>query len=136
MRSFILVPAALGALLLGSACGSTASPTAAGMASRGPDQCFLSSRITNYASANDTTLYLRMLDRKVFQLDTTGACFNLSMANQVTVQAFSGGTRLCANDTAEITSRGGTGGVETCRARVVGTLTKDQIDALPSRARP
>lgn len=136
MRLFVLAPAALGVLLLGSACGSTASPTAARMASRGPDQCFLTSRVTNYASANDTDLYVRTLDRKVFQLDTTGACFNLSMADQIAVQAFSGGARLCAGNTAEIIARAGSRGAETCRARVVGALTEQQIDALPSRARP
>lgn len=136
MRLFLIAPVALGALMLGSGCGSTAAPASAALASGAPDQCFLSSRITNYASADDATLYVRTLDRKVFQLDTSGACFNLSMADQITVQAFNGGSRLCAGDTAEIRAPGGIGGAQTCRARVAGTLTQEQIDALPSRARP
>ncbi|CAN5148754.1 hypothetical protein BH09PSE1_BH09PSE1_19720 [soil metagenome] len=139
MRLFFVVPATLGVLLLGSACGSTAAPGATSLASTGPDQCFSPDHVTNFASSRNSTLYLRAIDRKVFELETTGACFDLNSTSQLVVRSFRGGSRLCVGDNAEVAIAGagpGGGNVQTCHARVIRSLTEDQVAALPSRARP
>jgi hypothetical protein len=137
MRLFFIAPVALGALMLGSGCGSTAAPAPAAMASAsGPDQCFSPDRISNYASADDKTLYVRAFDRTVYELDTTGACFDLSTATTIAVRSFGGASRLCLGDTAEITAPGNFGTTQMCRAQVSRTLNDEQVAALPRRARP
>lgn len=138
MRLFFLAPFVFGALVLGSACGSTASYSAPGA----PDarrQCFTPGRIANFAASDNRTLYVRAMDRQVFELATTGACLDLDTADQVAITSFTGSAQLCTGDTANILATdvaGLTGRPQTCRARVTCVLSADEVAALPSRARP
>lgn len=139
MRPLLLVPAALGMLIVGSAYSPAVSPEPTARSHAAAHQCFMPDQITNFRSSRNTRLYVRARDRKVFELETTGTCSDLDAANRLVVSSFIGSSRLCIGDTANIAaigSSGMAGQVQRCRAQVSRVLDAEEINALPRTARP
>lgn len=94
--------------------------------------CFQADQVQNFRTDGTQTLYVRALDRQVFELNASGFCRGLDTALSTAIRAQSGaGSRVCVGDWALVGA-----GPEPCRARVTRVLTTEQVEALPSRHRP
>lgn len=127
--------------VLAAGCAPMSDSVAPETTAAGPErQCFISSQVRNFRSNGTTQLYVRANDNSVYELNTSGGCFDLDSATSLTIVpdgAGLAGSRVCTGDWARLTVSPATrpgGGV--CRARVERVLTPEQVAALPSRQRP
>lgn len=127
-----------GALAL-AACAPTegAAPGGAQAASAGsPRTCFLPQQVVNYRSVRDRTVYVRTIRDDVFEIDAAG-CFDLGTSfGLAIIPSFGVNDRLCVGDGARITVSNPSAGQGPCMARVVRSLTPEEVAALPGRDRP
>lgn len=138
MRSFTLpVLAALATVAAGCApAGGPPSPmSASASASASARQCFSQTQVTNFRQGQDQKIYLRMLNRGVFELQSGGCDLGLANAIQISLE-HGGSSRVCTDDTVRILNDGGDLVNIPCRARITRTLTPAEVEALPSRDRP
>ncbi|AQR61051.1 hypothetical protein BZG35_04775 [Brevundimonas sp. LM2] len=113
--------------------GRVASSGAASPAAR---QCFSQSQVTNFRQGQDERIYLRVLNRDVFELQSFGGC-DLERANAIQIGPEQGGSsRLCIGDRVRIPNDGSDLVNVACRARITRMLTPAEVEALPSRDRP
>lgn len=126
-----LVPLSLIGLAL-AGCAPSATGAGPVETAGGPRTCFQADQVQNFRTDGTQTLYVRALDRQVFELNASGFCRGLDTALSTAIRAQSGaGSRLCVGDWALVGA-----GPEPCRARVTRVLTTEQVEALPSRHRP
>lgn len=126
-----------GALAL-AACAPTegAAPGAQSASADAPRTCFLPQQITNYRSARNRTVYVRTIGDDVFEIDAAG-CFDLDASFGLAITpSFGVNDRLCVGDGARITLSSPSAGQNPCMARVVRSLTPEEVAALPGRDRP
>lgn len=131
MRRFVAPASAV----LGSAILASCAPNANGAGLASPDApraCFQADQVQNFRTDGTQTLYVRAIDRQVYELNASGFCRGMDAATGIAIRAQAGsGSRLCTGDWALIGA-----GPEPCRARVARVLTATEVEALPSRNRP
>lgn len=132
-RMFPLLLLAAGASAL-SACAPTAATDGAKAPSRST-QCFNTDRVDNFRG-NNQNLYVRLLNKDVYQLQTLGYCADIDFAFTIAFLPNAGFDRLCTGDISRILVSGGPTPREPCRVQVIKKLTEAEIAALPARDRP
>lgn len=137
----VISSAAVAALaVLTASCAPTADTTAPrASAAAGPErQCFSAEQVRNFRQGGSGRLYIRALRDQVFELNTSGGCMDLDVANRLAITADPplGGSRICTGDWARITLPDSTAPSAMCRARVDRALTAEQVAALPAAHRP
>jgi hypothetical protein len=105
-------------------------------AARAPRQCFDPARITNFRADGTHTLYVKSINRDVYELQAAGGCNDLNSTFEIALTPMVGLGRLCSGDTARLTIPNNTGPQAPCHVRVVRALTAEQAEALPERVRP
>ena len=140
MRQSLLVLVPVAGLLLGSAASPVATPAKAQTsASPAPERrCFAEQQIRNFRSTRTGVLYLKVWGSNsgTYQLSTSGGCFDLNTAQQVSIKPSMGSSRLCAGEWADVALPGSTGAPQVCRALIEERLTDAEIEAIPARDRP
>lgn len=136
-RSAVLVWLAALAALAACAPTAPAGPNAGVARQTLPRQCFDQSQVTNFRQGDTRSLYIRVLNRDVYQI-SSGGCLDIDSANTLALtQDFGGSGRVCVGDTVRLYSEGGPRLTNSpCRARIDRKLTEAEIEALPSRQRP
>ena len=130
--------AAIVSALAISACAPSAqvAPEVAA-ASDAPDRCFRIDDIRNFSAADTTTLYVRTVRDSVYQIDSTGGCWDMDTVLALSITPMRGGFgTACVNDTVNIIVPGSTAGQGRCTGIVRKALTTEEVEALPSRVRP
>ena len=120
-----------------AACAPTSDVAPDAAASRGePRQCFDPARIVNFTRGETGTLYVRALNRDVFEIGGS-TCPDIGAGAAISITpALSASSRLCVGDDAQISQPATGFGPARCRARVQKALTEAEVEALPSRYRP
>ncbi len=138
-----LTPSAALSLLatLAVACAPTPDMGADGdrAAARPERQCFSPEQVRNFRQGRPGQLYVRVMRSDVYELNSSGGCTDLDLAQRLAITADGAGLaggRLCTGDWARITLPGSTSPIRTCRARVERVLTDEEIAALPDAHRP
>jgi len=99
-------------------------------------QCFFQSQVTNFRPGDTQTVYIKVLNRDVFEL-TSGGCSDLDFTNTLAItQQFGNSGRFCVGDSVQLVTSGPSLIHVPCRARVSRQLTEAELAALPSRQRP
>ncbi|MFN3931936.1 MAG: hypothetical protein ACK4JY_09330 [Brevundimonas sp.] len=133
--------AALAALaVLGTSCAPTAeSGIPEDSAAVQPErQCFSTDQVRNFRDGEHGQLFIRAQRDQVFELNTSGGCFDVSTANSLVILGDPplGGSRICTGDWARIGVPGSSAPGGVCRARVERVLTAEEVAALPGAHRP
>ncbi|MDK2746826.1 MAG: DUF6491 family protein [Brevundimonas sp.] len=139
----ILLTAALAASTVAapglSACAPAAT-TAVAAAADGENttaRCFRTDNVRNFRADRQSNLYIRSLRNDVFQINTSGGCWDLDSALSIAVTPTLGGSdTVCVGDPVQIIVPNADPGRRTCRAFVAKSLTAEEVAALPDRARP
>lgn len=126
---------ALAALIIAPQIAAAETPAAAPAVAQKPArQCFWTRQVSNFASADDRIVNVRVGVRDVYQLEMFGRCSGVDWSNKIAL-ASRGGFNICAGLDAEIITQTSTGR-QRCPVRTVRKLTPAEIEALPKRARP
>jgi hypothetical protein len=131
----VLLPlvGALAAVALGGA--DNAPKSDAGAAKPGPQRsCFLARNVSSWAAQDDTTVNLRVNVRDYYQLKLLGPCNNIDWDQAIGIE-HRGSSWICSGLDAVIITRGKVGPPR-CPVSSVRKLTKEEVAALPARARP
>lgn len=134
MRLSLLALPPLAGLLLTSACAPTGVP--ADGAARPERQCFFVEQVDNFRQARGQTLYLKVRNDDVYQVEAAGYCQDLDFTTRLAIVPQMGSSRLCAGDSATIVVPGSTQGASACRVHIVKRLSAEELAALPARDRP
>ena len=139
----ILLTAALAAstvAALGLSACAPAATTAVAAAADGENttaRCFRTDNVRNFRADRQSNLYIRSLRNDVFQINTSGGCWDLDSALSIAVTPTLGGSdTVCVGDPVQIIVPNAAPGRRTCRAFVTKSLTAEEVAALPDRARP
>ncbi|MBB3873269.1 DUF6491 family protein [Brevundimonas mediterranea] len=139
----ILLTAALAAstvAALGLSACAPAATTAVAAAADGENttaRCFRTDNVRNFRADRQSNLYIRSLRNDVFQINTSGGCWDLDSALSIAVTPTLGGSdTVCVGDPVQIIVPNADPGRRTCRAFVAKSLTAEEVAALPDRARP
>ncbi|MBJ7318572.1 MAG: hypothetical protein KJ728_04810 [Alphaproteobacteria bacterium] len=122
-----------------SACAPAATKAAAAAADgdKSVARCFRADSVRNFRTDRQSDLYIRSLRDDVFQINTSGACWDLDSAVSIAVTPTLGGSdTVCVGDPVQILVPNADPGRRTCRAFVTKSLTAEEVAALPDRARP
>lgn len=122
-----------------SACAPAATKAAAASADgdKSVARCFRTDSVRNFRTDRQSDLYIRSLRDDVFQINTSGACWDLDSAVSIAVTPTLGGSdTVCVGDPVQIIVPNADPGRRTCRAFVTKSLTAEEVAALPDRARP
>lgn len=116
---------------------NTAAPGDSASARAGR-QCFTTEQVRNFREGGPGRLYIRAQRDQVFELNTSGGCLDINVANSLVITADPplGGSRICTGEWARISVPGSSAPGGVCRARVERVLTAEQVAALPSAHRP
>lgn len=127
-----------GVVLSTTACApSTQGAGATSSRTEAAARCFRIDDIRNFRAANMTDLYVRTSRDKVYQITTTGGCWDMDNALALSITPTLGGSsNVCLNDMVNVVVPGGMPGSGRCRGTVMKSLTAEEIAALPSRSRP
>lgn len=143
MRLSFLSALPIGALMLGSACaspsssgpGSISASSGTGARQTAVRQCFLPQEVTNFRSGPDQNLYLKVRRDRVYEVTSTGACWDLDRTISLALAPQAGSSRLCTGDWATV-ALPQSSSPSSCRVRIGKALTGEEFAALPSRYRP
>lgn len=130
MRMTITLAAAAAMLLTGAAAGET--PAAKAPAAK--RQCFLASNVTNFAAADQKTLYIRVGVRDVYEFNMFGTCPDIDW-NQRLALVSRTSSWICDGMDAEVVTHSPIGR-QRCPVRSIRKLTPEEVKALPKRAQP
>ncbi|EDX79317.1 MAG: hypothetical protein B7Y85_09535 [Brevundimonas sp. 32-68-21] len=121
-----------------SACAPAATRAAAAAdGEKSVARCFRTDSVRNFRTDRQSDLYIRSLRDDVFQINTSGACWDLDSAVSIAVTPTLGGSdTVCVGDPVQIIVPNADPGRRTCRAFVTKSLTAEEVAALPDRARP
>lgn len=97
-------------------------------------QCFWADRVTNFASADERIVNVRVGVRDVYEFEMLGRCHDLDWSHSIAIVS-RGGSTICSGLDAEIIAPSAIG-PQRCPVRNVRKLTKAEIEALPPRAKP
>lgn len=103
-------------------------------AAKTPRECFWTDRVTNFASDDDRTVYLRVGVKEVWRLEMLGRCTDVDWSNRIAIRS-RGGSHICSGLDAEIIAPSPIG-PQRCAVKTVRKLTPEEIKALPKKARP
>lgn len=123
---------------LAASCAPTADTAAPGeTAARQERPCFSSDQVRNFREGGNGQLFIRAQRDQVFELNTSGGCLDLNVANSLIITGDPplSGSRICTGDWARIAVPGSLSS-NVCRARVERVLTAEQVAALPGAHRP
>ncbi len=135
--SFLAVLPLAGVLLTGAGAPSAAPNAAATAGADRPErQCFFVGQVDNFRQAPGQTLYLKVRNDTVYELEAAGSCQDLDHATKLAIVPQLGLSRLCTGDPATIVVPGSTQAANTCRVRIVKQLSTEEVAALPARDRP
>lgn len=119
-----------------SACAPAAA-TAVADGEKTTARCFRTDTVRNFRADRQSDLYIRSLRDDVFQINTSGGCWDLDSALSIAVTPTVGGSdTVCVGDPVHILVPSADPGRRTCRAFVTKSLTAEEVAALPDRARP
>lgn len=126
-----------GAVLSMAACAPSTQGAGATSDRAEAARCFRIDDIRNFRAANMTDLYVRTSRDKVYQITTTGGCWNMDNALALSITPTLGGSsNVCLGDMVNVFVPGGMPGSGRCRGTVTKSLTPDEVAAMPSRSRP
>ena len=130
MRMTITLAAAAAMLCTGVAAGETpaAKPPA------GKRQCFLAANVTNFAAADEKTLYIRVGVKDVYQFDMFGRCPDMDWNMRLALVSRTS-SWICDGMDAEVVTHSPIGR-QRCPVRSIRKLTPEEVKALPKRAQP
>lgn len=130
-------PIAIAAVSLAACALSTELAATRAASADGPARCFRTDDIRNFRAADTTDLYIRTLRDGVYQIRTSGGCWDMDSALALAVTpALGGSSNICVGDPVNVLVPGGAPGRGVCRGTVSKSLTAEEVAALPSRARP
>ena len=98
-------------------------------------QCFFSRDIDNFQVVDDHTIYLKVLMNRVFRLDLTGGCSNLSFRQRIGFETTPAGSTICSPLDLEVVYNDN-GFPQRCAVKELHALTPGEIAALPKKERP
>ncbi|KAK0332044.1 hypothetical protein LTR94_026484, partial [Friedmanniomyces endolithicus] len=104
-----------------------------------PDRCFRTDTIRNFRVDNRDQLYVRALDNTVYEINTSGGCWNMNDAvaiGIIPVNGAAGSSNVCAGDSVLVVVPGAAPGQGGCRAQIARALSAEDVAALPRNARP
>jgi hypothetical protein len=127
------IAATLLAALAGSAQGAPPGALERPAESSGRS-CFYARSISSWAPQGDTTVNLRVNAHDFYQLQLLSPCPNIDWDQGIGVE-HRGTSWICSGLDAVIIARG-PGGPNRCPAVSVRKLSKDEVAALPPKARP
>lgn len=130
MRMTITLAAAAAMLLAGAA--SAKEPEA--KPPTGKRECFLASNVTNFAAADEKTIYVRVGVRDVYQFDMFGRCPDIDW-NQRLALVSRTSSWICDGMDADVITHTPLG-PQRCPVRSIRKLTPAEVKALPKRAQP
>ena len=98
--------------------------------------CFWQRSVTNFAAVDTSRVYLRAGNR-VFELALFANCLQLNWVQRLALRS-RGSSNICEgpNPGLDVIVRNGIPGAQRCPVTGVRQLTKDEVAALPPRARP
>jgi hypothetical protein len=137
-----LAPAAFAfaaALSVSAAAQPPPDGPAAGPPARHAHACFWRRMISSFGASDDSTLYVRVGARDIYELKLFANCFNLSWVHHVGLQSFGGGeSSICEgpNPGVDVVVRDIGIGRQRCPVTSVRKLTPPEVAALPRTARP
>lgn len=128
---FLIIP------LLALAACAPAQPTDVGYGAPSPSRaCFIPDQVRNFNARDTGHMYVRDLRDNVFDVQISGACFELETANSMAITPYGGGGgRVCEGDSVRIQVVGSRPRTP-CMARIGKQMTADELAALPSSYRP
>lgn len=134
LTGMTLTLAAATLLISGAAAGEAPSGKGAAKPPTDRRQCFLASNVTNFAAADDKTLYVRVGVKDVYQFDMFGHCPDIDW-NQRLALVSRTSSWICDGMDADVVTRTAIGR-QRCPVRSIRKLTPDEVTALPKRAQP
>jgi hypothetical protein len=114
--------------------GVVAAALAGGAQAQNGRSCFYARNISSWASQDDTTLNLRVNVNDYYQLKLLGPCPNLRWVEAIGIE-HRGTDWICSGLDAVVLARG-PGGPPRCPAVSVRKLSKEEVAALPPKAKP
>lgn len=121
-----------------TACAPVQSPdgTAATATASAPRKCIFQNDVRSFrVSRDERNVYVRGLDKTVYRLSVMGSCPELDTTLAIGFAPMGGVSSLCTGDYTRLVV-GGSPSAMPCNVRMVGTLTEDELAALPERDRP
>lgn len=112
---------------------------AAAQGAETPPRCFNVDQVQNFRQGRPGQVYVRALGGGVFELSSPGGCTNLDFTHSLAILpdgAGLAGSRVCVDDSVRLATPGATSTTDVCRARIMRSLTRAEIAALPDRDRP
>jgi hypothetical protein len=101
------------------------------------DHCFWARNVTNFSAPNDHTVYVRVGNRDVYELDLLGPCPDVSFNQRLALVSSPGaGGSICSALDAQIVTHSTGIGRQNCPVKTLRKLTPEQVAALPPKARP
>lgn len=133
LKMTLVLPVLLGALIPAVACAEKGPYGAAADAGNGRS-CFYARNISSWAPQDDTTLNLRVNVHDYYQVKLLGPCNNINWAEAIGIE-HRGTSWICSGLDAVIIAHGPSG-PDRCPAVSVRKLSKEEVAALPRKARP
>ncbi|MAL57919.1 MAG: hypothetical protein CL682_12385 [Brevundimonas sp.] len=137
---FTPIAPALACLLTGAALTGCAAPAPQKtLAEAGAEaaRCFRTDQVRNFRAERPANLYVRSVRGDVFEINTSGGCWDLDSAISIAITPTAGvSENVCVGDPVNILVPSATPGNRTCRAFITRSLTEAEVEALPDRARP
>ncbi len=136
--SAAFVVSTMSAALLSACAPSAQTATAqAETDEQAPSRCFRTENVRNFRADRQSDLYIRSGRDAVFQINTSGACWDVDTAFSIALAPASGGSgNVCVGDPINVLVPNAAPGRRLCRAFVVKSLTSEEVAALPEKARP
>ncbi len=132
-----LAASTLTALTLSACAPATQTATAEAQGATKIARCFRTDSVRNFRTDRQSDLYIRSLRDDVFQINTSGACWDMDSALSIAVTPTLGGSdTVCVGDPVQIIVPNADPSRRSCRAFVAKSLTAEEVAALPDRARP
>jgi hypothetical protein len=131
-RLLTLAAAALVAL---TTAGASAAPADKPADSGKRNECFWTRFADGFAAPDEHTLYVRVGVRDVYQFEMFAPCQGLDWDQRIALISRAGGT-ICTGMDADVVTHETGIGRQRCAVRSVRKLTREEIAALPKRARP
>jgi hypothetical protein len=130
----ITLAAAAAMLISGAAAAEGPPAKAPPKAPLGKRECFLASNVTNFAAADEKTVYVRVGVQDVYQFDMFGRCPDIDW-NQRLALVSRTSSWICDGMDADVITHTPLG-PQRCPVRSIRKLTPAEVKALPKRAQP
>jgi hypothetical protein len=139
MKKFASTAKCLIALAIAAAfsVSAAAEPPAGSPPPKHRPACFWTSRIENFAAADDQNLYLRVGNHDIYRAKLFSNCFDVDWVHRIALVS-RGSSLICEgpNLNVDVVVRDVAAGRQRCPVTEIRKLTPDEVAALPTRARP